>query len=809
MQSSDAAAASTRYPANIALYNIRRSHDGCSAFIPKLTLEHNAFLPLDTVNKPLPNNRRSDRRENSSSYGSQDQLKATPTVQKINGKRLYQYSPLQPASIRILTLEPGTADELLHGSLAAHQLTTTQYSAISYAWGGPQRSQAIAIGHDSILDITTSAYKALLRFRHPTRAVQLWIDSICINQTDLEEKSAQVAVMGEVYKRASKVLVWLGEASETDALALWAVARLAQAWSDYEAMKKRGHGDQNTQASIARQALGTFFYNGRCPCCQEPCHWKQKTLEKSSNHTDLYLEVDQSLQVLFSKTYFTRLWPVQEVCLAARCTFYTGPHHVEFQTVYDALTMFTTLQLRMFTHRRLFRLMHQYISSRRQSPLEAPRTRLLDVLAATHHLQVGEPRDRIYAVYALVNPTTLATMRPNYETPMHQFWTEVSVHLLESPPTTSSHASVVLAMAVVQRFPQTFSYDSTTDQSDDDQVNDIKSGTKHLPSWVPDLSSHAEHMWAQLPSYQSRCDCFSAAGRGHLDLGPREEVGILSIKGHLLTRVVEIYHQPRHLAGLEADPIRWRNKKIRKLKHEDLQPDVREGTDASSYALQRPNAFNNHQRDVKGQLRRNIKFEEFYGCLTFARSSGAFAGLDGADESKQRSCARDMIAFLQQANNIKPSRSNAGDPALRQDFEDRFLRHTAPRTIYDVSSTATQSREHDDVQHRWTSYVPDPGRTHDVTVLQRSIAAEIFNECFTESWTHARRLAMFSDGKMGWVGGACNAGDSIMLLDGAPVPFAFAERLDGTFINHGDVYVQGFMHGEGWDPHMAKWLKIR
>jgi hypothetical protein len=41
----------------------------------------------------------------------------------------------------------------------------------------------------------------------------LWVDAICINQHNNQEKSHQVSMMGEIYKRDTQVLAWLGEAS--------------------------------------------------------------------------------------------------------------------------------------------------------------------------------------------------------------------------------------------------------------------------------------------------------------------------------------------------------------------------------------------------------------------------------------------------------------------------------------------------------------------------------------------------------------------------------------------------------------------
>ena len=39
----------------------------------------------------------------------------------------------------------------------------------------------------------------------------LWIDAICINQSDIQERNAQVRQMLDIYKSATRMVVWLGE----------------------------------------------------------------------------------------------------------------------------------------------------------------------------------------------------------------------------------------------------------------------------------------------------------------------------------------------------------------------------------------------------------------------------------------------------------------------------------------------------------------------------------------------------------------------------------------------------------------------
>jgi hypothetical protein len=54
----------------------------------------------------------------------------------------------------------------------------------------------------------------MIKLRKPQEAITLWIDSICIDQTNVAEKNVQVALMGEIYKGADQVVVWLGEWDE-------------------------------------------------------------------------------------------------------------------------------------------------------------------------------------------------------------------------------------------------------------------------------------------------------------------------------------------------------------------------------------------------------------------------------------------------------------------------------------------------------------------------------------------------------------------------------------------------------------------
>ncbi|KAH8659958.1 hypothetical protein BX600DRAFT_467000 [Xylariales sp. PMI_506] len=99
------------------------------------------------------------------------------------------------------------------------------YDALSYAWGDDDPTVPITINGEKTLVRPNLAY-ALAALRG-TSSRLLWIDALCINQDNVSERNHQVRLMGDIYRRASKVLVWLGRSGpRTDFLSSNAVTML-------------------------------------------------------------------------------------------------------------------------------------------------------------------------------------------------------------------------------------------------------------------------------------------------------------------------------------------------------------------------------------------------------------------------------------------------------------------------------------------------------------------------------------------------------------------------------------------------------
>jgi hypothetical protein len=126
--------------------------------------------------------------------------------------------------------------------------TKPNYEALSYTWGSMECTE-VAYVYEScataqgprdpgtILNIGQNLTCALRHLRYPNKSRTLWIDAICINQTDIGERSAQVQRMGNLYKLADRVLVWLGPSLPISDLGMSTLgflgAQIEQSWDYY------------------------------------------------------------------------------------------------------------------------------------------------------------------------------------------------------------------------------------------------------------------------------------------------------------------------------------------------------------------------------------------------------------------------------------------------------------------------------------------------------------------------------------------------------------------------------------------------
>ncbi|KAB8223188.1 heterokaryon incompatibility protein-domain-containing protein [Aspergillus novoparasiticus] len=136
----------------------------------------------------------------------------------------FRYSPLptQPGSIRLLCLKPSIHKdaqiecELYYYHLEVREderMISHSYEALSYLWGDRSVEHSIIVnGHT--FRVWENLHAALVQLRNHRWNRILWIDALCINQADDEEKSRQIPFMRQIYARANGVVVWLGVEGE-------------------------------------------------------------------------------------------------------------------------------------------------------------------------------------------------------------------------------------------------------------------------------------------------------------------------------------------------------------------------------------------------------------------------------------------------------------------------------------------------------------------------------------------------------------------------------------------------------------------
>jgi len=135
----------------------------------------------------------------------------------------YQYRPLaHDENTRFIQLYPAAhfedpirVDIVERAYDASRAQDPVGYEALSYAWGSDEDSAYIFVGANSRLRVRHNVTRILRYLRDGITpgctARTLWIDAICINQADDEEKGKQVTVMGKIYACATSVLIWTGE----------------------------------------------------------------------------------------------------------------------------------------------------------------------------------------------------------------------------------------------------------------------------------------------------------------------------------------------------------------------------------------------------------------------------------------------------------------------------------------------------------------------------------------------------------------------------------------------------------------------
>jgi hypothetical protein len=144
-------------------------------------------------------------------------LPVSPSSISASGSHGFQYRPLDEMQFRLVRILPKSMVklqcEIAHWSL----LDPPAYVAISYAWGDGLDTEPLELGGVTI-PVGKSLYEALEAVRHGKKDALVWVDALCIDQNNKDERAAQVRLMGHIYSQAVSVAIWLGPEIDDDSV---------------------------------------------------------------------------------------------------------------------------------------------------------------------------------------------------------------------------------------------------------------------------------------------------------------------------------------------------------------------------------------------------------------------------------------------------------------------------------------------------------------------------------------------------------------------------------------------------------------
>jgi hypothetical protein len=274
-----------------------------------------------------------------------------------------------------------------------------EFEALSYTWGDDLNPETIYIYDDHFvpsveegqlqtLQVTRNLASALHHLRMQDRERIMWIDAICINQNDNEEKSKQITRMRDIYILSFRVVVWLGEEAQGSGKAMKILRNLG---SHYEsstgcALLQPGSTESRDElvASLKMPVL-------------EDMEW-------------------QALFDLYSRSWFSRIWIMQEIALANhRAVVQCGFHQISWSVFRRALFCFhdghiypsASDNIRVALQKRLEDI--DYLVR-----LTPDQILIGQVLEKGKDRAATNPRDKIYAILGLFEPSIGFNVEPNY-----------------------------------------------------------------------------------------------------------------------------------------------------------------------------------------------------------------------------------------------------------------------------------------------------------------------------------------------------------------------------------------------------------
>jgi hypothetical protein len=356
--------------------------------------------------------------------------------------RAYKFAPLQhPDSIRLLTLHAGERSSTIKISLREVRSSEKyEYEALSYTWatddGDDCRSCLVQCG-SKYIKVTKNCEAALQRLRYPEKERVLWVDAICIDQDNLEERGHQVGLMRNIYSKANGVLIWLGDASKRmDRKTNLPVSDLYL--SHVNRMAEEMQALRSDQKPVSSSAL-----------YQQLLSDTRKWLSDGKETALL-----RGLQDVHCRQWWERIWVVQEARLAKSARLICSEKTARYSAVrlwYEvlrkdhstqAIEAENELRRRMGASLNHLSLVRLATVKNRNDNLSLMICRLLD---RARYLEASNPRDHVFGILGVSVDFSAVLPDPDYSITPSEVFAKVAKALLSHEPSlqilTMTHAT--------------------------------------------------------------------------------------------------------------------------------------------------------------------------------------------------------------------------------------------------------------------------------------------------------------------------------------------------------------------------------
>ncbi|KAF7671334.1 hypothetical protein GT037_010659 [Alternaria burnsii] len=308
---------------------------------------------------------------------------------------------LRDAALEQTTIDEATTVGLTHthNHVGRSRYAWGDFEALSYTWGNEGDAESIIVNGDrkEVSKNLEAALRTLRGLQETRLGMSYWVDSLCIDQGNVEERNAQVKRMREIYGRARSVIVWLGQAAETDKI-----------------------------------TVETMHHLCRHPCVEE-------TLRLP---LDLMVEGWHALSTFARKPYWNRAWIIQELAMNHNSTLFLCGKYKLTRRMLRLGAIYCQELLQAYEDRssqsnhdldpavwleasRVYRLASLTFNPNAEIRLD----RLLNLV---RRADATDKRDKVYSILGLLDPAVSAEIVPNYKLSVQQIFTEFTKAVIKN-----------------------------------------------------------------------------------------------------------------------------------------------------------------------------------------------------------------------------------------------------------------------------------------------------------------------------------------------------------------------------------------